>query len=358
MIRGWGALTLGVATFACSETEECARLNVAVEQSERALTDVQLRAAMKPRVEKRFHESKEEAQKILAAYWLDKPESTLTETFEQRAAKFEGVDVERTTRQTQEGVPQDPKVFDTVWVFRIAPRPLRDVFGLLDALAGSPPLTNLTLFSREDDGGYRLELTRLSLPEAPMDAQPVALPPLPEIDDIPRQLGFCGARKMRSRLAEIESEIERLGDDAQATTSLMPESATWQGKGVRAEQRATLERGGRAVLAKFLMGVVETPVRLKAVGQDRDAIVVEVRGSKGRVERQLASLSPELRAAMTDLPSPADDLQRYAIANPAFEAMKGPGTGGTEGEGLGGLPSPGEMEKAFREAQGHDQHEH
>lgn len=345
-----------VGLTACEPTEECLRLEEAVKEAEDALAKVELRAVMRDKVEDQRVAAEKKAKKILTAYGLDRPEEDITAMLEERAAAAKGVTVERTTRQTKPGPQTNPNLYDTIWRFEISRRPLSEVFDLLDALAASPPVTRLSLFSRQDDGSYALELTRVTIPEAPFMPEPAPLPAVPDISKIPSQLGFCGAGRMRKRVQEIDQKIAELKDDADATTVAMPVGATWDAKGVRAQQKGALERGGRAVLARVLKTIDEKRLRLIAIGVEDDAVVFEVAGPKTQVREALKSGMPEKMSARLEiLPSPDDDVQRFSLPNPAFERMKPPGAGAAseaEGRGLGGLPPPDQLREQYERTRG------
>lgn len=346
---------------ACEPTEECLRLQEAVKEAEEARSKVELRAVMRDKVEDQRVAAEKKAKKILSAYGLDRPEEQITELLEERAAAVDGVTVERTTRQTRGGPQLDPSRYDTVWRFQISRRPLPEVFDLLDQLAASPPVTRLSLFKREDDGSYVLELTRVTIPEVPFTPEPAPLPSVPDISKIPAQWGFCGAGRLRTRVQEIDQEIAELKDDADATTVAMPVAATWDGKAVRAQQKGALERGGRSMLARTLKVIERERLRLIAIGIEDDAVVFELAGPKDRVRSRLkAGLPSNLVERLEVLPSPDEDVQRFALPNPAYERMKPPGAGegGQPGAGgLGGLPPPDELREQYERTRG-DGHVH
>jgi hypothetical protein len=346
----------GGGLAACEPTEECIRLQEAVKEAEDALAKVELRALMREKVEDQRAAAKKKAKKILTAYGLDRPEEDITAMLEERAAKASGVTVERTTRQTKPGPKTNPNLYDTVWRFEISKRPLSRVFDLLDTLAASPPVTRLSLFSRDEDGSYVLELTRVTIPEAPFMPEPAPLPEVPDISKIPAQWGFCGAGRLRKRIQEIDQQIAELKPDADATTVAMPIGATWDAKGVRAQQKGALERGGRSVLARVLKTVDETGLRLIAVGIEDDAVVFELSGRKDRVRAALKSGLPEKMAERLEvLPSPDDRVQRFSLPNPAYERMKPPGSGAAseaQGRGLGGLPPPDQIREQYERSRG------
>lgn len=345
------ALVSSLALVACEPTAECVRLAEAVDEAEAALEKVQTRASMRKRAEDAKVAAETKAEKVLTAYGLDLPEAAITKLFEERAARHEGVSVVRDTKQTAAGPEGQAGAFETVWRFSISRRPLDTVFGLLDELAGSPPITRLSLFQRRPAGGYDLELTRITLPEVPITPQPAAMPTLPDVASIPKEFGFCGASGLRDRVRQIQAEMEQLEPDANATTVALPLGSTWDAKRIRAQQKGALERGGRSVFAQALRAVAESGVLLRAAGIDDSVVIIELEGSKARVKKRFAAALPkDVAARLESLPSPDEKLQRFTLPNPAFERMKPPGQGGG---GLGGLPPPEKIREHF-DHEGHE----
>lgn len=346
------SILFAAGLFGCEPTTECVQLEQAVADAEEALAKVELRAVMRPKIEDQLAAAERKAKKILSAYGLDQPEEALTKVFEERAAAAKGVKLERTTKKTGSGPEMNPNLYDTVWRFTISPRPIEKVFDLMDQLAESPPVARLSLFSKQKDGSYVLELTRITIPEAPFMPEPAPLPDVPDISRIPAQWGFCGAGRLRARVKEIEQKIAELKADADATTVAMPTGATWDAKGIRAQQKGALERGGRAVLGRVLRIAEENRLPVTAIGVEDEAVLIEVSGRKDRVgPRFEAALPVAMREALKKLPSPVDDLQRYELPNPAWERMQPPGKGGEAGHDHGGLglPSPEEMRLQYEE---------
>jgi hypothetical protein len=355
------AVLAAVLLAACDNQEECAQLEAMQRELEVAVAALRARADLADRIQANRDRAKARVEEATAALQLDQPEEAITEQLTARADRL-GLDVERSTRQTQDGPPGDPSLYETVWNIDLPDRRLEEIFPLVDELAASPPLTRLSLITRSDDG-WRMELMRAVVPQVPIKFEPKKSPPPPDPTTVESRPGFCGAARLRKQVNALVKEYNALSDGAAATSVALPEQASYKGLLMRTETVVRLERGARAVVAAVLQAAVASRLDLRAVGVEENNVILEIAGPprvRGRLER---NLPPPMTAAIEELPAPKDQsVVRLLIRNPA--AAQGPrAEPESEGSTALGLPPLQELRQQLEQLEkegpaGAHQHDH
>jgi len=309
------------ALAGCEETDECRDLVKLKAQYEEAAVRMRARAGMRDRAVERAEVAEQEANKLLERLGLDKSETELDAVLRDRAEAL-GVKIERGTREIPIGTGEGASEKQTIWNFVLTAKDTAAAVDQSRQLAGSPPLFRyVALLS--DEKSWRFRLGRSEVDKLDIDKiKPTPPPELRKASDIPSELGFCGASKVRGEIAALEAEIESLSEAAAQTTVAMPKGASWEGVRRRALQIQAEEAEARVILDDQLSAAVRARVPVKAAGVEGAVVILELFGGakekkafqKELTEKALQALKP----ADTDRPN----LIRYMTMIPAADVRR------------------------------------
>jgi hypothetical protein len=339
MKRPAASLALAAALGGCGKTDECARLEAMIPRHEEALAVTRGRAAALPQVKARAAQEETRAKALLAETGLDLAEEQLRVALEGRVARLAGARLERTTRPVPGGTAEQGPggETETVWVVAFEADGLAAARAALMAVSPVPPLFRLRALLTDGARGWKVELARAEVEQVPIRVEPTPPPARPDPAEVPSQLGFCGAGKLRARLAELGAELTRLEAEAAETTVLLPTATSWQGLGLRVLLAREVETETRRLAGALLDAVGAAGLSLRALGVEREVLMLEVAGGqaeRGRLERALA---PDVLAAVTYPQAPQPGVVRLLVANRVEKERRRPEPGGGEG---GSAPFP------------------
>lgn len=318
------------ATFAmgCGETSECRQLTSLAKQYETASQETLRMAEVHDRLEKRAKARESEAVEFMAKLGLEDSETAIASKLEARA-KAIGGEIERHGQvPTGTGVGTLRKK-STYWQVNYDASSLAEGFATAWKLAESPPLVVVDRIVRSRDGKkWRVDLARALVDRVPIEPKPRPLPSLIDPADIDAEMGFCGARELRSRIAKLKAQIEEARPKAEAMTVLMPTEASWVGLKMRSEKVEEVELESRRLMKLFIDGVVKTNAPFTAIAAEDPEVILEVAGGpkdRKRLEEALAAESSNLKDAM----SPEQDKFRMSLKNTKMMQGRGQRPGGS-----------------------------
>lgn len=334
------ALTLPFVLAGCADTDECKRLRAVLEARTQILQSARAQAGALPVIEKRAASAEAASHKVMSSLWLNEPESKVHETLEKRTKAIPGASMSRGTTQTTIGPPEDEvAVSETLWTIRFRDAAFEQAFLNLELLMSNPPLVKFHSLIREKKGdGWRVELIRAAVDQVPINPQPIQIPPPQDLSGVSRQLGFCGAGKLRDDIEAVDGELRSIKERAEKTTVLLPAAASWDGLRGRAELVRDTELENRRHLKVFRDAVVQGELVLKAVGVEGELVFLEIYGGKkelARLELEVGRLG--MGGAMKVAEKAPDGVIRVMLANTIEAARRARG-----GERWGRPLAPGE----------------
>lgn len=315
----------------CEAGDECKRLTGMVSQYEDVLETATRRAENAERFGKEAEAAKQEAKEALERLGFDLAEGPLVEDLDKRLAAIPGA---TKTRRVESFGPAEEAASNAKTIFTISFREKdpSKVWTIIEGLVSALPLWRLELVRVGSSPDlWEVELVRAVVEQLPIKPKPTPLPELPDPSTVPTELRFCGAGKLRTRLAELKAQIEKLREPATNTTVLLPAIASWKGLKQRAQVLEAVELESRKLQKLFFEAAVATKSKLKAVGYQEPRAVLEVFGGKAEraaLERALAKHRSRL-AIPEDNPDPK--VIRFTLANtavPEFRREPAPGTPG------------------------------
>lgn len=323
-------LTLVAAvSVACEDTDECVELRRVLKTSERALAAAKGRAALAERTGRNLERIKADVTRKLENKGLDLEEGALVETMEARAESESKVTFERTVRPMAPDptdVSQAQKS-ETVLRFNFPARDLEAAWAIAERLAAEPPMTRMfTLIApKRRRQPWRLELGRVDIQRLPMSAiEPRALPPRRSAADVPEEFGFCGAGELRSRLGQIDAEIEGLAEKAGQTTVNLPLFASWKGLSRRADLAIDIETRSRELAKALVDATLASKQVFLGLALEKEAVLLEVKGGAKEKARVQEKLSESLLESIRDLDGGREGVARFALSNPVSAAGRRP----------------------------------
>ncbi len=355
MNRGAGAwvaplLAGAILVLACDNEEECRALRALKRRYDRALAVTRARAAHADRVAGQARAAEARARRLLDQHRLEAPAKMVTEALEARIQQISGATVTYARRATAtapgpRAQGAAPAAAEDVWQVDV-PGGWRDVFAASLAVRTSVPLLRVSVV-RPTDGGGRIELGRLPVPRVPIRLSPRPLPPLPSTTEIPSRWGWCGAKDLRTAIEAAGSELEALRLKAEAVTVDLPTHASWDGLHRRVTHAIALEKEAARLMKALATAAVKAGVDIKALGQENDAVVLELRGgpeARGRIERALPA---PLLKAVRFVPAASGELRLIAANRVAR-----PGRRSSPRAVDSGPPAPGARKESLDAAGG------
>jgi hypothetical protein len=329
MKRAAMSLALAASLGGCGENDECRRLRATMPRHEEALAMMRSRAGALPRVKEQAAAAEARAKALLSETGLDLAEAQLGAALEARVAALPGARLERTARAVSSGDAQDGPggETETVWVVSFEARDLGAARKAMDALAATPPTFRLRALLTDGSRGWRVELARADVEQVPIKVAPTPPPPRPDPAEIPSQLGFCGARDLRARIAAIGEEIAALEADAGETTVLLPTGTSWHGLGLRMVLLREVEVESRRIAGALLDAVAAAGLSLRALGVEREVVMLEVRGAQAERARLERALARDVLAAVTYPQAAEAGVLRLLVANRVEKERRRPGSG-------------------------------
>jgi hypothetical protein len=338
MKRAW--MFAACALIGCGETEECKKLDAFVAEGERVVAGMKARHALRDKIADRAHRFESQTKAKMAELGIDQGEEQLKAALEARAKTIPGATFERSTRVVPSEDPGATGDTETLFVLSFVQKDAAKAIASARALMASPPLFRLVTVVKEDKGDrWRVELARTDVDELPIKFEPQKVPKRPSIDDIPSQIGFCGAADKRKRIAEIDVEIEKLAPVSEEVTVLLPSSASWEGLGRRVDLAREVETESRRIIQLVLDGVLKSKVSLKAIGAEQEVVLVELHGTTKERAKLQKVLPEEIVQAMV-LPEAeiTPNIARFSIPNRVAKERRRPDQKGPEGEAPGHPP--------------------
>ena len=341
-------LFAGVAALvACDNSEECAALQELHYDHQRALAIGRARAGLAQKTKANAAQAEKRTQEVLTKYGLDRSEDQITKTLKERVASIAGANVERTVRSIPGEDPTQKGRKETVWSIQLPTRSFAEASQHARDLAALPPLMRLSsLIARKE--GWAVELTRVVVDRLPIKFKPQPLPIPRDPADIPSKAGFCGAEALRDKITLARAELDALKDEAAEATVYLPMAASWEGLRLRARHATELESEARRILDVFFTAARRAKLRVKAIGQQQDTVILEFLGGP-QDRRRLDRLLPEDVLASVQYDDQDPGLFRLLMANRMAE-------GGHHGEhkeeevNSMGLPTPDALKQQFEKA--------
>lgn len=308
---------------ACSETDECKKLNDLRGQHDRLLTETRSKAALHDRLKSRAEVAEVKANKTLEALGLDLDESKITDRLTVRVAAIPTATISvgyTPLAPTEGGMPTRERL----WEVSFEAKNVEEAFERLAKVVEVPPLVRVASFIKDKGKRrWRAQLLIQPVERIPVQPKPVLVPTLDDPGTIPPQLGFCGAGKIRRAIGEIRDQLTELRPKAERTTVLLPMVATFDGLGRRAEMAEKIETESRRLMQIMAVRAETAKVEIKAVGFETPLVVLEVWGKQpelARLEKQLAPMASRLKKLD---PAPPGVI-RLGLPNPVAEKNKPP----------------------------------
>ncbi|MCK6547789.1 hypothetical protein L6R52_18195 [Myxococcota bacterium] len=310
---------------ACDDNDECRELRSTLKARKDILNSARAQSNALEIAQKRAAAAEGNATKLLKALWLSEPETRIQDTLEKRARVVSDAIFVRGAQAVGGERPGDPTSSETMWTIRFREADLQRAFRYLDEVTATPPLVRFATMVREsrDSADWRIELLRAAAEQVPINPQPVLLPPPADLSAVKRQIGFCGAGKLRDEIEEADAELKRLKERAEKTTVLLPTAASYDGLRARAELLRDIELENRRHLRLFREAVVASGVPLKGLGVEGTMAVVELFG--GTKERAAFMLEVDKLGAAAAVQEPKNQKEgvlRFGLLNKISEARR------------------------------------
>ncbi len=332
-LRNLAFALLILPQLACDKTDECVELEKLTLRYEEVAAQMRARAGLHEQATKRAAQSEERTKALLAKMGLDKSETELHAILQERAVAL-GAKLERGTREIALAGEQSMTEKQTLWNFELSAKDSAAAVDQARQLAGSPPLFRYVALLG-DGKSWRFRLAAANVVQMNLDEiEPVPAPKRASAEEIEGQFGFCGAGKLRSRLAELDREIAGLEQKAEETTVAMPMSASWAGLHKRLSAQHSEEAHAREILDTLLTAAVTARVPIKATGVEGGVVILEMRGGPKERKRFQQNLSPRYLEALRPAETERPGLIRYMMVNRGAQSKKPDGPG-HEGHGHG-----------------------
>lgn len=317
---------------ACDKTDECAELEKLTVRYEEVGAQMRARAGLHAQATKRAAQSEERTKALLKKLGLDKSETEMHAALQERAVAL-GARLDRGTREVAIDGEQNMTEKQTLWTFELAAKDSAEAVSQARQLAGSPPLFRYVALLG-DGKSWRFRLAAAQVVQMNLDEiKPVAAPKRASPEDIKSEFGFCGAGKLRSRLAELDREIAKLEVKAAETTVALPKSASWAGLHKRLSAQHAEEAHAREILDTLLTAAVTARVPIKATGVEGGVVILEMRGGPKERKRFQEKLSPSYLQSLRPAENPRPGLIRYMMVNRGAAKSQKPASPGHEGHG-------------------------
>ena len=315
-------ICIALALTACKETEECRKLTVLHGHYKSAVITFKGRAKMRKHMERSLQELEEKTKQTLVKAGLNLSEKELKAELDKRVAKVKGASIERTTKQLAPAMPGAPPgqgggaVYETVWRIQFKEKKFNKALEQIEMLMATPPLFKIsTIIQEPKSGRWVLELARAAIDEVPMNLPPTPFERPPKASVVKEEFGFCGAKELRAKIAELDKEIDALEEDSTALSTLLPKRATIEGRRRRTDYLVELETEGRRIIQEMLSAVRTSGLKLKAVGVEQEVVLLEVYAGpkdKGKLEKHLAQ---DILRSVKYLDSPDDNVLKVTVPN-------------------------------------------
>ncbi len=350
-----------LAGSACDDGRECEQLRDLLLDHQRALGMARARAKFAPKLKQDAARAEKVTKAFLTRYGLNMADDEITAALQARVATISGAQLSRGQRRLPSDDPTRPPVTETVWTVVLPERSFVQAAARARDLAALPPLLQLAaLLPVNTSGrGWKVELVKVPIDRVPIDFEPQRVPMPRAATEVAKTSSFCGSAELRKKIADARAQIETLQDVAAEATVYLPTQVSWEGLRLRAQLAVELESEARRLLDVYFEATKAAAVRVKAIGQERDVIILDIYGGapeRARVERQLPD--DVLRALKVGLPKPGQI--RFAVVNRVAERARPPGAeGGERPRAIDlGLPTPEELKRQFerarRESRGED----
>lgn len=317
-------LLLLTTSLACGQTEECKGLEGLLKIHEEALLSAQGQAEAHDKLVPRLAEAREKAEAVLGELGFDLDEKALADKLATRVAAVGDASMTRqvATVQLPSGGSTDSQTF---WQVTFAARRPAAAFEKIWALARTPPLFELRRIAAPDRGKvWQADLYRSVVDRVPIKPDAIPLPFPPDAAAIAPEFGFCGAGKMRARIAEIRSEMTTLKEKAEGTTVLLPSISSWLGLEQRARKKLDIENESRRLIGLMLEAAVAARLPIKGAGFDAPMVVLDASGSAKQRKNLESTLAGKIQGVRA-LESPKGTIRIGATNARVRASGKGPG---------------------------------
>lgn len=291
-VRGVAAVALlaGLGS-ACAPNEECRRLEQLLERTKRVEEDAVRRAEASKTAAERAKKAEKDAHAAMAELGLDDTEKEVQAELEARAKKVEGATVTRRALPPAPTANPIAPARETAFMIEYPARDERKALETMWQLLEGPYLFLFSTFVYEPKTRLaRLEVTRATVDQVPIDPKPIPLESTPDPDEVPKQLGFCGAGALRERIAESRQRIAAAKEGAEALTVHMPRVSSWEGVRRRSGRIRDFETENRLIMKILLEAAKKSGASLVGIGYEDPAIVLEIEGDELISKKMTAAL--------------------------------------------------------------------
>ena len=316
---------LALLLAGCEDNEECKRLRALKASHERVVITMTARANLKDRAQARAQDAEARAKALLTQLGVDQTDEAVTATLMERAEGLKA-EVQKGTRAIPQGDQPGQTEEQVLWSFNLSAKDAAAAMDQTLALAKGPPLLRFVALL-SDGEAWRLRLGKADIPQVPINVAPMPAPERKSPDDIPSELGFCGASKLRSEIAALDREIEALHADAEATTVAMPTAASFEGLRSRAMLADLEENETRKILATLSSAALRGGLKVKALGVEGAVVIIELFGGPKEKVKFSEQLDPQTLAALKAAPNERPGVVRFMMVNRVVEQAKA-GRGG------------------------------
>lgn len=342
----------GLSLFGC-ETQECKELKVEVEARKNAVRSARGQASVYEATRKRALAAEGNANKLLGALGVDRPESKIYEELLARVKKIPTATITREAVQLPlTGGPGEVPESVTQWVIRFETKDTKSAFDSTAALLQTPPMLRFSSLIREDKtkNKWRVELRRATIDQVQIDPKKQPLKSGRDIGEIPSNFGFCGASEMRAEIEKWDAELAKLRDHAEGLTVELPKAASYEGLRRRAEQLRDEEGETRDHLAMFEEALRKSGANLKAIGMEASMSVLEVWGNAADRNKIEAALNERgLGSRIQPKKESSKGVERIMVRNATVDRRLRPQEAGPK------LPSlPTDAKELIPDQKGHD----
>lgn len=345
-----GLFVAGLLLPGC-DTQECKELRLEVEARKNSLRSARSQAAVYEATRKRALAAEGNANKLMGALGVDRPESKIYAELLERVKKIPTATIAREVVQLpMTGQAGEIPESVTQWAIRFESKDAHAAFDITATLLQTPPMLRFASLIREEKSKnkWRVELRRATIDQVQIDPQKQPLKLGRDIGDIQSNFGFCGASEMRAEIEKWDAEIAQLRDHAEGLTVELPKAASWEGLRRRAEQMRDEEGETRDHLALFEEALKKSGATLKAVGMEASMSVLEIWGTAADRNKVEAALNERgLGSRIQPKKDSAKGVERILVRNATVDRRLRPQEAGPKLP-----PLPKEAEK------GHPGHEH
>ncbi len=311
------AASLLAFLWGCEKTDECKQLEELMLKHKNLQSQAETYAKQATTMAKRVEKAEEEANVYKKDTGLDRTETGLHKEISSRIEALKGAKVERSVEEVSKG---EAVIKETIWRISFKAPSFTKAFVQSQRVAAVPPLLSYRRLSDKGGGNFELELVKPILLEA--DLTRIATVPLEKLstgDDIPSQLGFCGASDLRKQIAAAHKRIEEVREDAESVSRLLPLGSSWRGALGRARRVVKTEEANRDILGRYMDMAAKaklTPSEIGSLGEEVVMAVPAGKKTRGKLDR---AADPEFLPAMKYFNDVKAKKLRVIVKNPLLD---------------------------------------